>query len=167
MRRRDLCRYLRLEPGSAHAVSAEPKEASRHGKPAFVCWSNRQLWSAMSGIRRRQRRCRVADTCHGRSTRRGSGGHAARPGDIVVAGPGDIGLEWRGQIAELNRRPREFRLPSLVWDEARCLQLRLLLEERTMRSPLVLRQLLGPITLEPLVPAAGTRTTWCARSSTR
>ena len=59
------------------------------------------------------------------------------------------------QIAELNRSPREFRLPSLGWVKARCIELRCLLEERTMRSAIVLRQLLGPIKLEPVVPAVG------------
>ena len=59
------------------------------------------------------------------------------------------------QIAELNRSPTEAKLPSLAWVEARCLQLRSLLQERTMRSALLLRELLGPITLTPVVPAAG------------
>ena len=59
------------------------------------------------------------------------------------------------QIAELNRSPTDFRLPSLAWVEARCLQLRPLLEERTLQSALLLRELLGPITLTPVVPAAG------------
>ena len=67
------------------------------------------------------------------------------------------------QIAELNRSPREFRLPSLAWVEARCLQLGPLLQERTMRSALLLRELLGPITLTPVVPVAG-RPSYVART---
>ena len=67
------------------------------------------------------------------------------------------------QIAELNRNPREFRLPSLAWVEARCLQLGPLLQERTMRSALLLRELLGPITLTPVVPVAG-RPSYVART---
>ena len=59
------------------------------------------------------------------------------------------------QIAELNRSPTEAKLPLLAWVEARCLQLRPLLQERTLRSALLLRELLGPITLTPVVPPAG------------
>ena len=54
-------------------------------------------------------------------------------------------------------------LSAVGWVEARCLQLGPLLQERTMRSALLLRELLGPITLTPVVPVAG-RPSYVART---
>ena len=54
-------------------------------------------------------------------------------------------------------------LSAVGWVEARCLQLGPLLQERTMRSAPLLRELLGPITLTPVVPVAG-RPSYVART---
>ena len=61
------------------------------------------------------------------------------------------------RIAELTRTSGQSRLPSLAWVKERCRHLSALLAERTTRSALVLRELLGPIRLEPVVPAMGKR----------
>ena len=71
------------------------------------------------------------------------------------------------QVAELNRSPTEAKLPSLAWVEARCLQLRPLLQERTMRSAPGGASCSARSRSGPSCRLQGGRTTWRAGTSTR
>ena len=59
------------------------------------------------------------------------------------------------QIAELIRGSRGFRVPPLGLIKRRCLNLRALLESSPEQSALVVRALLAPIQLDPVVPDSG------------
>ena len=61
------------------------------------------------------------------------------------------------QIAELTRTSSGFRVPSLRTIERRCKNLRALLDSSLQRSALVVRELLAPIRLDPVVFDSGRR----------
>ena len=66
-------------------------------------------------------------------------------------------LLLEAQIAELTRTSSGFRVPSLRTIERRCKKLRALLDSSIQRSALVVRELLAPIRLDPVVSASGRR----------
>ncbi len=63
----------------------------------------------------------------------------------------------KAQVAELTRTSSGFRVPFLRTIEQRCKNLRALLDSSIERSALVVRELLAPIRLDPVVSDSGRR----------